>query len=292
MESHSEVFTFKFNPVNIGYVAGGCMSGQVVLWDIGDRLDQNRRRGSRNRMTIKDGAASIVDETEDLYGVPRHPVIVSNVDYSHNKAVADLFWLPPTTQINFRGHLVGPEHLDGKCYQFVTVAGDGQLMIWDIRYEAIYNDSLRHIGRTKHVPFEKSSNKEGGGVKPVWAPIFKVHLKRFEGVGEYSLCKACCTGSLKSSASSKSTMPGDCRTHIITTTEEGDILFVDLNTQNASGGATKDDDEDDRADANDFVRWSELDQSRPSVALQQSPFFPDIILTVGDWSFHIWKVFL
>lgn len=171
------------------------------------------------------------------------------------------------------------------------------MMVWDIRYESIFNDELKHIGRSKHVPTEKASGKEG--LRPVWAPIFRVHLKRFEGVGEYSLCRACCSGNLKTSISAKSSLPGDCRSHIITTTEEGDILFVDLQPQRGGGttGAQKaenkdrEEDEEDRADvSSNFVRWSELDQSRPSVGLQQSPFFADVIVTVGDWSFHIWKV--
>lgn len=294
LEGHSEVFSFRFNPTNPGFVAGGCVSGQVLLWDIADVLETSKRRGSTKNTTStsKDGE----DGEGDVHGLPRHPVFVSNVDHSHNKAVADLFWLPANTQINYRGHLVGPEHLDGKSYQFVTVAGDGQVMVWDIRYEEIFADNLKHIGRTKHVPTEKSSNREGGGLRPLWAPIYRVHLKRFEGVGEYSLCKAVCAGLLKSSVTAKSSLAGDCRTRIITTTEEGDILFVDLNSQSIAqsakpGDANKDDDEDDRGDAsNDFVKWSELDQSRPSVALQQSPFFADVILTVGDWNFHIWKV--
>lgn len=288
METHSDVFVFRFNPMNPGFVAGGCMSGQVVLWDIGDRLEQNRRRGSTSNKLIKE-LSGMSEESDDLHGAPRHPVMVSNVDFSHNKAVADLFWFPPNTQINHRGQLVGPEYLDGKCYQFVTVAGDGQLMVWDIRYEDIFNDTLKHIGRTKHVPTEKSSSKDGGGLKPVWAPIFKVHLKRFEGVGEYSLSKCCCSGSLKSSVLAKSSLLGDQRTHIITTTEEGDILFVDLNIH-ALSNTTKDEEDEDREEASDSVRWSQLDQSRPSVALQQSPFFADIVLTVGDWNFHIWKI--
>jgi WD40 repeat protein len=291
MESHSEVLTFRFNPVNPGFVAGGCLSGQVVLWNIGDRLEIQRRRGSAKNKFHKDAHVN-VDEADDINGMPRHPVFVSSVDHSHNKAVADLFWLPPNTQISHRGHLVAPEHLDGKSHQFVTVAGDGQVMVWDTRFESIFNDvagQFKFVGRPKDVPAEKSSSKEG---KPVWAPIFKVHLKRFEGVGEYSLCKACCTGSLKSAVASKSTLPGDYRTHIITTTEEGDVLFVDLNTQSGSGRVEgKDDEDDERTDnSGEFVRWSADDQSRPSVALQQSPFFPDIIVTVGDWNFHIWKV--
>lgn len=100
MESQSEVLSFRFNPVNPGFIAGGCLSGQVVLWDISDHLELRRRGSTRKAALNKEGTASGFDDTDD-HGI-RHPIFVSNVDHSHNKAVADLFWLPASTQINYR----------------------------------------------------------------------------------------------------------------------------------------------------------------------------------------------
>lgn len=42
-------------------------------------------------------------------------------------------------------------------------------------------------------------------------------------------------------------------------------------------------------DSPEFVRWISQDHFRPCVTLQRSPFFPDIILSVGDWTFNVWK---
>lgn len=43
--------------------------------------------------------------------------------------------------------------------------------------------------------------------------------------------------------------------------------------------------------APEFVKWVSSDHTRPCVALDKSPFFPGVLLSVGDWSFQIWKVF-
>ena len=53
-----------------------------------------------------------------------------------------------------------------------------------------------------------------------------------------------------------------------------------------------DDDKEDEAvpGVREFMHWCKLDHSRPAVSVKQSPFFPDLILTVSDWAFHIWEV--
>ena len=283
LQSHHEILTFRFNKVNQNLVAGGCITGQVMLWDIGPAMASAARKNNRSQGGM--------DDDDDLSNIPVSPKLVSTVEYSHRKPVSDLFWLPPNTQINYRGCLVGQEHLDGNCYQFVSVAGDGMVMVWDLRYEQIAADELRHIAKAKHMPTEKSSNKEGGQAKILWAPVFKAHLKRLEGVGELSLNRVCCTGSLKSSVTSKSDLPGDHRSHLILGTEEGDIIFADICIpKHTHTLAAKDDEEEDTETVREFVRWIAHDHSRPSVGLQQSPFFPDILLSVSDWNFHIWKV--
>jgi len=284
MQCPHEILAFRFNAQNSNLIAGGCISGQVVLWDISDSLQSNTRKGRRGStmgameaqlapgLDLGDSEAASSDDPVCL------PKYVSNVDHSHKKSVSDLFWLPPSTQINYRGQLVAEEFLDGQSYQFITVAGDGQLLVWDTRFEQIANDELRHVGRAKHVPFEKTSNKEGGAFKLLWTPIYRAHLKRMEGVGELSICRA-----------AYSTQSAT-RSQVLLSTEEGDILGADLSCRKNEGGNKDDNDDEDGSDSNDFVRWMAVDHSRPCVSLQISPFFPNIVLSVGDWKFHIWKI--
>lgn len=97
----------------------------------------------------------------------------------------------------------------------------------------------------------------------------------------------------------ESKLSGDIRSHLIVSTEEGDVVFADIcakkekpSEEKASHAKEeKEKDEEEEVEASrEFVKWIARDHSRPTVALQQSPFFPDILLSVGDWNFHIWQV--
>lgn len=307
LQSQHEIFTFRFNRADSGFIVGGCITGQVMLWEVTDAINNAQRRnnssgaGASTSSNIANSGISallggnMAEEDDDQALLPLMPLYVSSVDHSHKKCVADLFWLPPTSQINYRGQLVREEFLDGHSYQFITIAGDGMIMVWDIRYEKIFNDELRHIGRPKHIPTEKSSTKEGGGIKPLWGPIFKTHLKRLEGVGELSLCKICDITNSKLSQLGVGKKPnnfqGDSRSQFIIATEEGDIIFTDLSTRKDASAvnANKEEEEDEETEVS-CVKWMAMDHPRPSVHLQESPFFPQIVLSISDWNFHIWKV--
>lgn len=299
MQSNHDIFTFRFNRTDPHIVAGGCTTGQVVLWETGDAVAAALRKNSRSGGAAAASAAQ--EEEDEQASMPVAPKYVSSVDHSHKKCVADLFWLPPTTQINYRGQLVADEHLDGHSYQFVTVAGDGLILVWDTRFEQIANDELRHIGRAKHAPVEKVSNKDketAGPPKPLWWPIFRAHLKRLDGVGELSLCKVTSLSNpadglpVASSSKSGMTVEGDNRSQFSVTTEEGDVLFADVSVRKVAGGGGKGNEEDEDVDEGEVscMKWIASDHPRPCVHLQESPFFPGIILSVSDWNFHIWKV--
>jgi len=48
LEAPEDIQCFKFCPTDPNIIAGGCISGQVVLWDISqhaDRLKQSRSAG-------------------------------------------------------------------------------------------------------------------------------------------------------------------------------------------------------------------------------------------------------
>lgn len=144
MQSYHDIFTFRFNKSKQGLVAGGCITGQVVLWDISIPLASFTKKQG-NHSSRKINQKQVEGDDEEIKLAPILPKYISNIDHSHKKCVADLLWLPPTTQINYRGQLVGQEYLDGNSYQFVTVAGDGLVMVWDIRFEAIAMDELKVI---------------------------------------------------------------------------------------------------------------------------------------------------
>lgn len=326
MQAPSEIFTLKFNKINPSLLVGGSITGQVVLWDLSNSLHFIKNSAGRNNRSVAGstvgggpwpGSPSGVKGNRDSYEEDEEiasetlqastrglaPKYISTLDKSHRKCVSDIFWLPPTTQINHMGELVSDEHLDGNCYQFLTIAADGMMMVWDIRFEEIFNDELRHIARAKHIAQEKLSAKEGGLIRPLWSPIFCAHLKRLEGVGELGLCKLSFHPKIIKMSSSNANVPQDThidpRSQFMLGTEEGDILLADLCTSHSTVGraatkseksGNKDEEDDDNMSSREYVKWSAEDHARPPVGLQQSPFFPEIVLTVSDWKFNIWKV--
>ena len=40
LEAPDDIYCFKFNPTDPNIIAGGCLNGQVVLWDISQHADK------------------------------------------------------------------------------------------------------------------------------------------------------------------------------------------------------------------------------------------------------------
>ena len=114
-------------------------------------LNEREKRGGRRGK--EDGDDGGQDEEQIP---PVEALAVSQIDFSHRGMVADMAWLPPTTQVNIRGQLLGEEHLDGKSYQFLTLSGDGSCLVWDLRYADIAEGHLPHIAKPRHVQTDKN----------------------------------------------------------------------------------------------------------------------------------------
>uniref|UniRef100_A0A6U4HRU9 Uncharacterized protein n=1 Tax=Phaeomonas parva TaxID=124430 RepID=A0A6U4HRU9_9STRA len=276
-------------------VVAGLLSGQVALWDMEDSMHLLRQRRRRNnRKGGHTDAKELGDEEVDL--PPVDIAALSSIDASHKRMVADLVWLPWDTQINSRGRLLDEDKLiEGKSYQFLTVASDGQLLVWDIRYEYIMQGNMPWLAKPRAKPGTQSSDGENDDKKGKipWLPLYRSHLKRLEGVGELSLCRLClaASGGEETSSADPDQRSSAAKTQFFCATEEGDLVFGDWQPGNAAGsGQPAEGEEDDGVDVPECVLWTAKDHSRPCVSLQQSPFFEEVFLSVGDWSFQLWKL--
>jgi hypothetical protein len=74
---------------------------------------------------------------------------------------------------------------------------------------------------------------------------------------------------------------GDTSSFLVAT-EEGELVFCDW-------GSSKKADDDEAAGPRKAVKQFIKGHYATPVSLQRSPHFADMFLTVGDWSFHIWK---
>ncbi|KAJ3375105.1 WD repeat-containing protein 63 [Allomyces arbusculus] len=152
LEAADDVASFAFHPTNPHMIVGGCVNGQIVLWDISEFQDKwkNKKR----------------DETEESKNVDIDVikfVAVSSVEYSHRAAVSDVAWL--TSEVNHNGDLVKREPKDDAT-QLVSVGLDGHVLFWDLRYK-----------------------KDLKSLDQAWKPIFKVPLLAMDGTFDYGLMR-------------------------------------------------------------------------------------------------------
>merc|ERR1719487_247163 len=205
--------------------------------------------------------ASAQDKDEEKDDTVKQEVthkMLSTIDDAHRKPVIALEWLPAELEFEGLRHKGRPKAAndpDGPMKYFVTTSGDGQVLVWNFK-EAI--DSL------DEPDFQ-------------WKPIHRAQLQRQDSGTEMGLCHMLYEGSKLVDPEKQ---PGAVHaTNFWASTEEGELIYGDWSARA----------EDDRKPEFCKKMLTTSKTFRPGVALQRSPFFPEIILSVTDWAFFLWK---
>lgn len=173
----------------------------------------------------------------------------SHVVSSHKNFVADIQFIPPAVKVDKRN----PN--SGKYSHFISVSEDGIVNIWDARQ------------------VDKETLKTQPDV--LWKPFIKLDLFKQDGSGELGLVRI-----LLKSDQTTTTFWG--------ISDEGFLVFVDWSIKPVNTG------DDGGAKFVEYVRRSYetygcMREDRPALALERSPFFPDLLLTVHNFQFAIWR---
>lgn len=267
LEAPDDVTAFQFNPHDPNIIVGGCINGQIVLWDTSEY--QDRVRSTKKQAKADDNSKDNKDTKDAKNDITIIKYIaVSSIEYSHRNAITDLSWLPKHLEVNHNGETVESKELAVK--QLVTSALDGQIFFWDLRFK-----------------------KDLKSLDLVWKPLFKVPMMSGDNTFDYGITKI----SLKpfqvekdderkekgnkerENNETKEKTKSNLATKFFAATEEGDLAYADwMGVEKA--------DKDAPASRIEHV-WGV--HFAPMTDVQRSPFFPDIVLSVGGWSFHIWK---
>ncbi|XP_029905060.1 dynein axonemal intermediate chain 3 [Myripristis murdjan] len=307
LECPDDVFAFEFCPTDPNIIIGGCMNGQVVLWDISTHVKYLQGSMPRVRKETSNSDAFDFEENRENETPLVRYCAVSAVDSGHKAQITDVQWLPQTFEVTKTGTPV--ENKNKTCVQAITCSPDCSVMFWDIRVSV-----NQPATKLKQNVDQKQPVKSYGvpdtfsHLDRSWKPLLKVSLPMIDVNGEYSPLKFSLqdyicdshTGSNTDAAHlhedraevtpdySKLQVPSaktlksldDVNTKFFVGTEDGEIVYTDWRLE-------KDNDSGRLHSAKPLHCFNVHDWWVNTV--QRSPFFKDVILTVGGWNFAIWK---
>lgn len=295
LECPDDVLCFQFSPSDHNIIAGGCMNGQVVLWDISAHVDrlQDTRSGGKNILN-KLGKS-------DATPVVRY-CAVSGIENGHKAPITDIQWLPETFEVNKLGTPV--ENQSRTSVQLVTCAPDCCVLFWDLRAPRVMVHSLTDIKqKQEEKPLENPHGVPNTftHLNLTWKPFIRVSLPKISSSGEYSPLRfSMRENTVDYNTGDKSVSGADSRvfaqlrmqsakqqkplqnisTKLYIATEDGELVYTDWKVE-------KDNDSGRMLSAKPLDVFLLQDTLLHTVS--RSPFFRDIILTVGRFSFSIWR---
>ncbi|XP_063710237.1 dynein axonemal intermediate chain 3-like [Symsagittifera roscoffensis] len=301
LEAPDDICAFRFNPTDPYLVAGGCVNGQVVLWDISGQNEERLKRSKRAKVTKANTMNTLpgyIDESSIITPVVNY-CAVSMIDQSHKNWVTDLQWIPDHIDINRQGQIL--ENHKASCVELVTSGCDGHVMFWDIRAPKGTSNLKPHDNPLKVPNTFKYLDL-------LWKPIMRIPIHRTDGHGEHSPYvfsyretqgdrsilptldaeeerqeeerrkQAESVGLRPSSPKEKKVLQG-ASTHYFVGTEDGEIIYLDW---------TLEKDTETGKLVHKSPEWVKATHDGPVKTLDRSPFFKEVLLSVGGWNFCIW----
>ncbi|XP_037830006.1 dynein intermediate chain 3, axonemal isoform X2 [Kryptolebias marmoratus] len=289
LECPADVVVFEFCPSNPNIIVGGCANGQVALWDISAEVTFLTQPGSE-KVPANPFDLRKEQTPEVLYSA------ASEIESSHKAAVTDVQWLPPTFEVTRTGLPV--ENTSKLCVQVITCSPDCTIMFWDVRLPkqaglSLFQRPDQNTPMTRYIVPKTFKHLDR-----TWKPLFKVSFQKMDGSGVYAPLKLSFepypgnaeAGSWSAedfldysqlripSAKELKTLE-DVNTKIFIGTEEGEVVYTDWKLEKDEFGLVHCPKPLFSFSTHDFMVY----------AVQRSPFFKDIVLTVGTWNFAIWK---
>ncbi|XP_072381816.1 dynein axonemal intermediate chain 3 [Diabrotica undecimpunctata] len=135
LESPREVTKLSFCEFDENVLVGGLKNGQIIIWDIRNKLHKVEELEVLTTAQQKYRAYmhSLMSWMKNIYDLAIvRPTALSDHRYSHKGPVTGITWLSPFYEYSKLGALSEkPEDTDHSM-QFLTSSEDGTIMIWDL----------------------------------------------------------------------------------------------------------------------------------------------------------------
>ncbi|NXU72278.1 WDR63 protein, partial [Oreotrochilus melanogaster] len=315
LEYPEDIYCFQFNPRDPNIIAGGSINGQVVLWDISqheEKLQHEQNDVDEMQMpAVNMVNASTLNILQHSYVWAQHsskepPLVrycaISSVQYSHKKTVTDINWLP--------GHFedsqmdAASENRAEICLQLLTCSPDCSVLFWDVPEaklsEQLLSEKIKEK-ETLNMPLDISDILKQLDFS--WKPLIKINLCESDTSTEYGPIRISLKNlhyqyktsekmrplnilgapakespytEIGTSSSNNLKVLHNFSTNFFVGTEDGEIVYSDWKIDVINDSAKQ-------------VCQKYTIHTEPINILQRSPFFEDIILSVGGRNFAIWK---
>ena len=284
LEAPDDIFSIAFNPSDPDILAGGCINGQVVLWNLADFRTAMERTGPI--IHEKKSKEVTFGEEKQVRTPTLRYIAVSEIEHGHRCCVQDIQWLPVGVAINNKGQFApGPPNV---ATQLITIAADENALFWDMtppvedKKGAGAGMAMGMGSRASKVsPFlQFETNKWKANLKELdlkWRPTLKVFFVTDKGIDNGG--RRFCFNMPEHAKEGEELDLTTLSSHLFVGTERGSILYLDWVPPETDSGKL----------GVQTLEKQMTPHHGPVTTLKRSPFIKDLILSVGGMSFCIWK---
>ncbi|KAB0802075.1 hypothetical protein PPYR_04261 [Photinus pyralis] len=307
LEIHRDVSSLSFCPYDENLLVGGCVNGQIILWDITNKLKQVEED-------------EILTADQYAYRIRMHSMmswmkntsnrrfvgatVVSQLQYSPISAITAVTWISPFKEIDKTGKIRRiSEDEKRTSLQFSTTSLDGTIQFWDLRGKPPTGALAAHK-KYRHIKSRPAALMTD--VSPfkvfhrVLKPIFKVNVFAPNTTRHLPLMVV---GKQESATTYVQKHPSDpnrkfdlneriyfqaelkdnrdLENEYLLGSAEGDFFIITWEGYDYTSNEIVN---KETATINNFVKFHD----GPLVSVKRCPSYDDVVLTVGGKIFALW----
>lgn len=296
LEAIREISCISFCPYDGNIILGGTVNGQIIIWDITNRLRKIESEEMltpdqlRNRAEIREFMNwSRLDDSNKIV----LPAAISAIEKSHDNAITDIKWLATNYQCTSKGLLKQDREHATQYRQFVTSSLDGTICFWSLDWEA-GNGGAAKMTRTVHktnLPDElKEETSPFNVIDKLFHPHFKLTLTQpilsftfNEGDFRYEPLTKPGTDIGQRIAHKITPIPKDSfNPKMVIGTSVGELLLCSWEITDFSQGAHL------NPQTMALENYASIHDG-PITHIYRNPFLPEIFISLGGFIFAMWN---
>ena len=184
LEAIREISCISFCPYDGNIIIGGTVNGQIIIWDITNRLQKVEAEESLTPEQLKTRAEirefmnwSRLDESEKIV----LPAATSSIEKSHDNAITGIKWMAKNYQCTSKGLLKSDREHNTQYRQFVTTSIDGNICFWTLDWAPGTDEAAKIVKPVYKVNLPEELKEESSPFKAIdnlFQPHFKLVLNR------------------------------------------------------------------------------------------------------------------